>query len=229
MKSIHQVKGTFGARHKEKKAKPSAATIRRLPRYYRHLSALLREEVLRISSSELAKRMRVTASQIRQDLSCFGGFGQQGYGYNVKYLQKQVGDLLGLNSNYRACLIGVGHLGQAILQSNMCARRGVECVAAFDVDPAIIGTTVGGTTIRPHDEMVAFLEAEKVDMAILTVPSSVARQVADQLVAAGIKGILNFTNTELTYDLPVQVENVHLDDALMVLCYRMGAKQGEME
>lgn len=224
MKSIQHVKGTFGARQKNKKLRPSAATIRRLPRYYRYLSDLLNEGVLRISSSELAKRMRVTASQIRQDLSCFGDFGQQGYGYNVKYLWKKVGDLLGLNSGYRACLIGVGNLGQALLRSNMFARRGVECVAAFDTNEDLVGTTIGNTPVLSTKDLETYCQEQHIDMAVLSVPTSVARQVADRLVTVGIHGILNFTNAELVYDAPVQVENVHLDDALMVLCFRMGSK-----
>ncbi len=227
MRSIQQVKGTFGARQKNKKLHPSVATIRRLPRYYRYLSALLDEGILRISSSELAKKMRVTASQIRQDLSCFGGFGQQGYGYNVKYLWRQVGDLLGLNSGYRACLIGVGNLGQAILRSRMFTRRGVTCVAAFDQNEDVIGTSIGGIPVYSQEEIETRVREENIDMAVLAVPSAIAPVIADRLSEAGISGILNFTNAEIIHDEHVVVENVHLDDALMVLCYRMGSKKEE--
>lgn len=229
MRSIQHVKGTFGARQKNKKLHPSAATIRRLPRYYRYLSALLDEGVLRISSSELAKKMRVTASQIRQDLSCFGDFGQQGYGYNVKYLWRKVGDLLGLNSGYRACLIGVGNLGQAILRSRMFARRGVTCVAAFDQNEDVVGTSIGGIPIYAQEMLEEKIAEEHIDMAVLAVPSSVAPTIAQRLCEAGISGILNFTNAELSHDLHVMVENVHLDDALMVLCYRMGSKKEDTD
>ena len=227
MRSMKHVEGTFGARKKNKKLHPSAATIRRLPRYYRYLSALLDEDILRISSSELAKRMRVTASQIRQDLSCFGGVGPPGYGYNVKYLWRQIGDLLGLNSGYRACLIGVGNLGQAILRSRMFVRRGVTCVAAFDQNEDVIGTSIGGIPVYSQEELETRIAEEHIDMAVLAVPSAIAPTMADRLEKAGITGILNFTNAEISHNQQVVVENVHLDDALMVLCYRMGSKKEE--
>jgi redox-sensing transcriptional repressor len=229
LNSIDKVKGTFEHRTRDKKTQPSAATIRRLPRYYRYLTALLNDGILRISSSELAKKMNVTASQIRQDLSCFGDFGQQGYGYNVKYLYRKIGILLGLNAGYRAVLVGVGDMGHALLRSRMFARRGVRCMAAFDRDESLIGTSVGEIPIYDVAGLEAYCRSEKIDLAVLTLPADAAYEMARRLADAGVQGILNFTNTELPPDLPVTVQNVHLDDFLMILCYQMGTLAGERE
>ena len=227
MNSIDKVKGTFERRAREKKTQPSAATIHRLPRYHRYLAALLGEGILRISSSELAKRMNVTASQIRQDLSCFGDFGQQGYGYNVKYLFRKVGDLLGANAGYRAVVVGVGNMGHALLSSRMFVRRGVHCMAAFDRDPKLIGSTVGEIPVYDAVELERYCRAENIDLAILTLPADAAPAVAERLCGAGVRGILNFSDVELPRNLPVTVQNIHLDDSLMVLCYEVGCADRE--
>ena len=171
MKSIDKVEGTFDSRNRDKRGRPSQATIRRLPRYHRYLANLLSEGILRISSSALAERMHVTASQIRQDLSCFGDFGQQGYGYNVKYLYHKIGLLLGAEAGYRAVLVGVGNMGQALLRSRMFERRGVRCVAAFDRDPTLVGRIIGDVTVLDGDTLEAFCREERVDLAILTLPA----------------------------------------------------------
>ncbi len=228
MRRIDQVKGTFESRIREKKPRASAATIRRLPRYHRYLANLLEEGTLRISSSALAEKMNVTASQIRQDLSCFGDFGQQGYGYNVKYLYRKIEVLLGIDKGYRAILVGVGNMGQALLRSRMFARRGVKCLAAFDARPDAVGTQVAGVPVYDVEELDGFLEREKVDMAVLTLPADAAVAMAERLAERGVGGILNFTNAEIPAHLSLVVENVHLDDFLMLLCFRMGEK-GEAE
>ena len=229
MKSIDPVQGTFDSRNRDKRGRPSQATVRRLPRYHRYLANLLAEGTLRISSSALAERMHVTASQIRQDLSCFGDFGQQGYGYNVKYLYHKIGLLLGAEAGYRAVLVGAGGMGQALLRSRMFERRGVRCIAAFDKDPALIGRIIGDVTVMDAKDLFAFCREEKVDLAVLTLPAEGARAVAPVLAEAGVMGVLNFANTELPREPPLQVENVHLDDALMLLCYQMvsAEKRGE--
>lgn len=229
MKSIDKVEGTFDSRNRDKRGRPSQATIRRLPRYHRYLANLLSEGILRISSSALAERMHVTASQIRQDLSCFGDFGQQGYGYNVKYLYHKIGLLLGAEAGYRAVLVGVGNMGQALLRSRMFERRGVRCVAAFDRDPALVGRIIGDVTVLDGDTLEAFCREERVDLAILTLPADAAREVAPVLAAAGVQGVLNFANTELPRELPLRVENVHLDDALMLLCYEISSTDRQRE
>lgn len=229
MKSIDKVEGTFDSRNRDKRGRPSQATIRRLPRYHRYLANLLSEGILRISSSALAERMHVTASQIRQDLSCFGDFGQQGYGYNVKYLYHKIGLLLGAEAGYRAVLVGVGNMGQALLRSRMFERRGVRCVAAFDRDPALVGRIIGDVTVLDGDTLEAFCREERVDLAILTLPADAAREVAPVLAAAGVQGVLNFANTELPRELPLRVENVHLDDALMLLCYEISSTDRQWE
>ncbi|MBQ4324726.1 MAG: redox-sensing transcriptional repressor Rex [Clostridia bacterium] len=229
MKSIDKVEGTFDSRNRDKRGRPSQATIRRLPRYHRYLANLLSEGILRISSSALAERMHVTASQIRQDLSCFGDFGQQGYGYNVKYLYHKIGLLLGAEAGYRAVLVGVGNMGQALLRSRMFERRGVRCVAAFDRDPALVGRIIGDVTVLDGDTLEVFCREERVDLAILTLPADAAREVAPVLAAAGVQGVLNFANTELPRELPLRVENVHLDDALMLLCYEISSTDRQRE
>ena len=229
MKSIDKVEGTFDSRNRDKRGRPSQATIRRLPRYHRYLANLLSEGILRISSSALAERMHVTASQIRQDLSCFGDFGQQGYGYNVKYLYHKIGLLLGAEAGYRAVLVGVGNMGQALLRSRMFERRGVRCVAAFDRDPTLVGRIIGDVTVLDGDTLEAFCREERVDLAILTLPADAAREVAPVLAAAGVQGVLNFANTELPRELPLRVENVHLDDALMLLCYEISSTDRQRE
>ena len=200
----------------------SSAVIKRLPRYFRYLRLLLNENVLRISSNELAERMNVTASQIRQDLNCFGGFGQQGYGYNVTYLYGKISEILGVNENYHAVIIGAGKLGQALAGSPVFTKRGVEVCGLFDIDPAIIGTSVDGIQIKHVDELKDFCSSNQVDIGVLTLPSGEAHNAAQLLASCGVTGIWNYTSTELfSTDHGVIVQNVHMGDSLMMLCYEI--------
>ena len=198
----------------------SPAVIRRLPRYFRYLRELIRDGKMRISSSELSARMGVTASQIRQDLNCFGGFGQQGYGYNVNYLYAKISELLGVSAGLHAVIIGAGDLGRALVRSTMFEKRGVDIIAMFDVDPSLIGKSFGGVTIYDMRELEKYCTENAVDMAVLTLPKECAQTEADRLVALGVCGLWNFTGKELNYpDDRAVVENVHLGDSLMILNY----------
>ena len=233
MERIDKVTGTFEKRCTENGAKEgvSSAVKSRLPRYHRYLGELLAQDKLRISSAELSRLMGVTASQIRQDLNCFGGFGQQGYGYNVKYLHQKIGELLGVEEGYRAVIVGAGNLGRALVASPMFARRGVERVAMFDVDPALIGTVVEGLPVRPAEELVPYCRANGIHIGVLTTPRFAAAEMAEKMADAGILGIWNFSNVEL--DLrgrQVIVENIHMGDSLMKLCFAIKSREdGEEE
>ncbi len=199
-----------------------AAVIKRLPRYHRFLGELLREGRGRISSAELSKIMGVTASQIRQDLNCFGGFGQQGYGYNIEYLYGKISELLGVNEAYRAVIVGAGNLGKALAASHMFERRGVKKLALFDVDKSIIGTKIYGLPVYSIDDLHDFCTENSVDIGVLTVPKEAANSVATTLVLAGVRGIWNYASTELTLGGGnVAIENIHLGDSLMTLCYEI--------
>ena len=202
-----------------KKQKISDAVIHRLPRYYRYLDDLYNKGVVRISSHSLGDKMDITASQIRQDLSCFGEFGQQGYGYNVAELRAEIGHILGIDNDHKLIIIGAGHLGHALLQNFDFDQGGFLFDTAFDVSPAVIGTTVNGVTIRGMDELDAYCTANHPSVAVLTVPKCVAQEVADRLIALGVQGIWNFTNVELSGD--VFFENVHFADSLLTLSYRI--------
>ena len=200
----------------------SQAVIRRMPRYYRYLGDLLDEGVERISSGDLSKRMQVTASQIRQDLNNFGGFGQQGYGYNVKFLYEEIGKILGLNTEHNIIVIGAGNLGQALANYAKFEKLGFKIIALFDVNPSLVGVTVRGIRIYPYDELEEFCEENKVDIVALTMPRSKAEEIANHVVALGIHAIWNFAHVDL--ELPnkdVVVENVHLSDSLMQLSYNI--------
>ena len=203
----------------------SKAVISRLPRYYRYLRELLSKDILRISSGELAKLMNVTASQIRQDLNCFGGFGQQGYGYNVKNLYKAIGDILGVGEGYGAVIIGAGNLGKALAMGTTFVGRGVRLRGIFDRDPAKVGTTVGEYTVLPMEELEAFCKEWQPAIVALAVPRTAAKDVAKLIEPLNVRGIWNFTGEELTVDSSVAVENVHLGDLLMTLCYEIHAKE----
>ncbi|MGN8875078.1 redox-sensing transcriptional repressor Rex [Pseudoflavonifractor sp. HCP28S3_F10] len=203
-----------------KKEKVSGAVIRRLPRYFRHLTELNQAGVVRISSSALGSSMGLTASQIRQDLSCFGEFGQQGYGYNVEKLLGEVADILGMNKGHTAVLIGVGNLGRALIENFNFAWSGFQLNAAFDVRPEIVGQVMSHTPVYHADQLEEYLKDHPASVGILTVPRSIAPDMADRLVAAGVKGIWNFTNIELNlYKSDVFVENVHFSDSLQTLSY----------
>ena len=199
----------------------SQAVIRRLPRYYRYLGELLESGVERISSNELSKRMKVTASQIRQDLNNFGGFGQQGYGYNVKYLYTEIGKILGLDKDHNFIIIGAGNLGQALANYASFERNGFILKSLFDVNPRLEGVTIRGIPVRMLDELEGYLQENDIEIAALTLPKSKAEEVADVLVANGIKAIWNFAHTDLTLPKDVIVESVHLADSLMKLSYNI--------
>lgn len=204
----------------------SNAVIRRMPRYYRYLGDLLENNTERISSSELSRIMNVTASQIRQDLNNFGGFGQQGYGYNVKYLYNEIGKILGLDKTHNIIIIGAGNLGQALTNYVRFEKRGFVVVGLFDVNPRLSGISVRNIQIRMLDELEDFVANNKVDIAAFTMPKEKANDIADRVVGCGIKAIWNFANLELDLPEDVIVENVHLSDSLMQLSYRI-TKQKE--
>lgn len=203
-----------------KKGKVSNAVIRRLPRYYRTLDALYREGTVRISSSSLGKSMGITASQIRQDLSCFGEFGQQGYGYNIADLRREIADILGMNYNYSAILLGAGNLGRALMHNFKFSKNGFTLSAAFDTNPAIIGTMINGIPVYGVDKLKGYMEEHPISVGVLTVPQGVAQSEAERLIEGGVKGIWNFTNTEIdVHDSGVIVESVHFADSLLALSY----------
>ena len=200
----------------------SDAVIRRLPRYYRQLSELYARGIVRISSGTLGKRMGITASQIRQDLSCFGEFGQQGYGYNIMELRAEIGRILGVNQHHHLVIVGAGHLGHALLQNFPFAQCGFSVDAAFDVSPDVIGSTVNGVTVHSMDDIDAYLKAHPVDVVVLTVPRAAAQSIADHLVGLGVRGFWNFTNMELNSARPdVKFEDIHFADSLLTLSYRI--------
>ena len=201
--------------------KISRAVISRLPRYYRYLGDLLEAGVERISSSDLSKKMHVTASQIRQDLNNFGGFGQQGYGYNVKYLYTEIGKILGLDRSHNFIIIGAGNLGQALANYASFERNGFILKSLFDVNPRLEGVTIRGIPVRMVDELKDFLKNNDIEIAALTLTKSKAIEVADILVDNGVKGIWNFAHTDLSLPKDVVVENVHLSDTLMKLSYNL--------
>ncbi len=200
----------------------SASVIKRLPRYYRFLGVLLKEGVERISSQELASRMKLTASQIRQDLNCFGGFGQQGYGYNVEGLHEEIGKILGVDKTVGAILIGAGNLGKAIATHINFSTRGCKLIGIFDADEKLVGTSVAGLAIRSPLELQSFCAAEKPRLAILCIPKTSTQDIADQLVKLGIKAFWNYSHYDLSIDHEnIVVENVHLGDSLLTLTYRL--------
>ncbi|MBQ2902200.1 MAG: redox-sensing transcriptional repressor Rex [Agathobacter sp.] len=200
----------------------SQAVVRRMPRYYRYLRDLLEQGVERVSSNELSKLMKVTASQIRQDLNNFGGFGQQGYGYNVRFLYEEIGKILGLDQTHNLIIIGAGNLGQAIANYGRFDSLGFVTVALFDVNPEIIGKEVRGIKIHALDELEVFCQNHKVDIAALTMPKQSADNTAQRLVELGIRAIWNFAHVDLDVDdESVVVENVHLSDSLMQLSYNI--------
>ena len=203
-----------------KKENISDAVIRRLPRYYRQLTDLRGRGVVRISSHSLGQEMNITASQIRQDLSCFGEFGQQGYGYNVERLRGEIAAILGMDRGHTAVILGVGNLGRALLENFPFQKNGVTLIAGFDVSPGIVDTVQRGVPIYHVDRLEEFLTANPVSVGVLTVPGGTARSIARRLEHAKVKGIWNFTNTELSVDSSsVQVEDVHFADSLLTLSY----------
>lgn len=211
----------------ELKKKVSLAVIRRLPRYYRYLADLLMMDITRISSKELSARMGITASQIRQDLNCFGGFGQQGYGYNVELLYKEIGDILGLNNHYQTIIIGAGHMGQALANYQNFGKRGYTMVGIFDANPELVGTSIRDIKIHHIDQLEEFAAHTRVDIAMICVPYDKTPEVADRVARLGIRGVWNFSPMDLKLPYDVVIENVHLSDSLMVLGYKLNEKLKE--
>lgn len=201
--------------------KISSAVIKRLPRYYRYLSELLEKGIDRISSQELSRTMNVTASQIRQDFNNFGGFGQQGYGYNVAVLREEIGKILGLDKKYNVIILGAGNLGQALANYGGFSKRGFIVSGIFDVNPDKIGQKIGTVQVRHMSELQNFFENNKVDIAALTLPKAKAPEVANELVALGVCAFWNFAATDLNLPAHVVVENVHLAESLMRLSYNI--------
>lgn len=206
----------------EKKQTVSRAVVGRLPRYYRYVSALRKNGVQRVSSRAMAEAMGLTASQIRQDFNCFGGFGQQGYGYQVEKLYQGLSEILGLNRQRTAILVGAGNLGRALLKNFDFNGSGFKVLYAFDADKTVVGCAFGGVRIRDVSEMYDFVSLHKPDLAVLTLSAKHAPEVAQRLVDCGIKGLWNFTGDDIYLEnTDVPIENMHFSDNLMTLCYQI--------
>lgn len=199
--------------------------IKRLPRYYRYLGEFLKQGINRISSGYLSEKMNVTASQIRQDFNYFGGFGQQGYGYNVEYLYKEIGAILGLDEGYKTIIIGAGHLGHALANHTTFEKRGFKILALFDNDPDKIGEVINGLTVYNVNDLEHYIKENDVKIAILAIPKGATAEMADNLAEYGIEGLCNFSYVELESN-KVAVENVHFTDSLMTLAYKIKRKAG---
>lgn len=208
----------------EKKKNISMAVIKRLPKYHRYLQELINNEVDRISSKELSEKIGFTASQIRQDLNCFGDFGQQGYGYNVKDLYSEIGNILGLDKRYNTVIIGAGNIGQAIANYTKFDKVGFDLVGIFDANPKMFGIKIRDVAIRDIDEITDFLSNNKVDIAIICVPRISAQNVCEDVLKGGVKAIWNFAPVDLNVPSDVTVENVHLSDSLYTLVYQLNDK-----
>ena len=207
------------------KSRVSDAVVRRLPMYYRYLGELDKAGVVRISSQELGERMGLTASQIRQDINCFGGFGQQGYGYHVASLRERIAEILGLRHEYHVVVIGAGNIGRAVANYAGFEKEGFRIQAMFDVSPTLVGIDVHGILVQPMDKLEGWLSSHTVDVAVLAVPASVAQEIADALARGGVRGIWNFAPVDLVLPEGVAVNNVHLADSLHILSYRMNEKE----
>ena len=204
-----------------KKEKVSEAVIRRLPKYYRYLKDLERMGVERISSQELSKKMGIKATQIRQDLNCFGGFGQQGYGYHVKMLKKEIKDIIGLNREYKVILVGAGHIGQALANYSGFENEGFNIIGIFDNNPMLIGNAFRNKTIMGMEALHQFAKENHIDLCIIATPKERAQETADMVIEVGIESIWNFAPVDVDARMGVCVENVHLNDSLYTLIYRM--------
>lgn len=214
---------------KESERNVPSVVVKRLPRYYRYLSELLNQGVKRISSNALSDKMNVTASQIRQDFNYFGGFGQQGYGYNVEYLHGAIGDILGLNDGDTMVIIGAGNLGKALASHDTFEKRGFKLVGIFDNNPNVIGTVINGREVMDVSDLEDFIQRERVDIGVITVPRGAVEETVERLVKSGVKGLFNFSYMELKLGKDVAVENVHLSDPLMTLSYKIKEKKQENE
>ncbi len=225
-KTVKAVKNVSRVKSSGYMPQVSPAVIKRLPRYFRYLREVMRQGKTRVSSAELSKMMNVTASQIRQDLNCFGGFGQQGYGYNVNFLYTKICELLGVGCGFRALVIGAGNLGSALVRSSMFEKRGVDVVAMVDVRENIIGKNIGNVTVYKMDDLEELCEKFNVDIVILTLPKENATAAAQKLLNTNIKGIWNFTGKELDLgNSHIVVENEHIGDSLMTLCYEIARRE----
>ncbi len=202
----------------------SMAVIRRLPKYYRYLNELMEKGITRISSKEFGRILGFTASQIRQDLNCFGGFGQQGYGYNVRELRDEIANILGINKTKNAIIVGAGNLGQAIANYRGFRGSGFVLKAMFDINPRLVGISIRDIKIMDIDDMGEFIKNSGVNAGIICTPKEGAQSVADRLTGEGIKAIWNFAPTDLEVPEDVIVENVHLSESLMVLAYMMNER-----
>ena len=210
-----------------KKERISNNVIRRLPTYLRKLDELIDHGIDRISSGELGKQMGLTPSQIRQDFSCFGEFGQQGYGYRVTELRDQVARILGMHKGFSVAIIGVGNLGHALMENFGFEDQGFHLVGAFDSSPEIIGTVIAGISVADSAQLTDWLKKNPVDIVVLTVPRRIARNMAETIADCGVRGIWNFTNIELELDRPeVRVENIHFSDSLLTLGYFLAEQDG---
>ena len=199
----------------------SPVVIKRLPRYYRYLGELIGKGIKRISSKDLSNLMGVTASQIRQDLNCFGGFGQQGYGYNVEDLHREMGNILGLDRGYKTIILGAGNLGKALAKHSNFRKRGFNLIGIFDADKSLVGKDIGGIKVQDSEDLEEFVKENKPNIAILALPKGAVEKEANRLVDLGVKGIWNFSYGELHLPQGVAVENVHLSDSLMTLSYKL--------
>ncbi len=207
----------------------SQAVILRLPRYYRYLEDLMDQGIERISSNELSKRMNLTASQIRQDLNNFGGFGQQGYGYNIRNLHDGIAKILNIDREHNMIIVGAGHLGQALANYTNFRKRGFIVRGIFDIDPAVVGTEVGGIPVYPMEQIDEIVKQNDVKMAAICIPKNPAVKVVEQLIADGVVGIWNFAHVDLEVPRDIVIENVHLSESLMRLSYRVGEIYREEE
>lgn len=222
---IYQPRHNMGGNNMERSShKVSMAVIRRLPKYYRYLEGLLKKDINRISSKELSRIMGLTASQIRQDLNCFGGFGQQGYGYNVAELHNEIAKILGLNKHYSSVIVGAGNLGQAIANYSNFQRQGFELKGMFDINPKLIGLRIRDVEIHDIDNIEGFVRENDIEIGIIAVPLENAQDIADKLVAGGVKGIWNFAPFDVKVPENVEIEHVHLSESLYTLTYLLNEK-----
>ena len=203
----------------------SKAVIQRLPRYYRYLEDLMDQGIERISSGDLSRRMHLTASQIRQDLNNFGGFGQQGYGYNVFNLHEEIAKILKIDQVHSMIIVGAGHLGLALSNYTNFRKRGFDIKGVFDNNPKVIGQEAGGVKVSPMSEMKDIVEKNHIRLAALCIPKDAAVKIVDDLISYGVRGFWNFAHVDLEVPEPVVVENVHLSESLMRLSYRVFEEQ----
>ena len=205
----------------DKKKDISMAVIKRLPKYYRHLAELLRNDVDRISSKELSEKIGFTASQIRQDFNCFGGFGQQGYGYNVEELYNELSKILGLDKSYNTIILGAGNLGQALANYSGFRRSGFKVKALFDINPRLVGIKIQDLEVMDVEKMEEFIKKEDITIAVICTPKEKAQESANKLIEYGIKGIWNFAPMDITVPENIKVEEVNLSESLYVLSYML--------